>query len=129
MTLPSKSLFSIAYIFGNKGLISLDYELTKYSNSKFNDNNGNDTYMKSLNGIIKNNLDGISESIRIGGEYRIKNYNLRAGYYITTDLILPMRITDQAYHWVLESIMVFLMLILVFQNQTIFIKINYILMG
>ena len=31
--------------------ISLDYELTKYSNSKFNDNDGNDTYMKSLNNI------------------------------------------------------------------------------
>ena len=81
LTLPSKSLFSIAYIFGDKGLISLDYELTKYSNSKFNDNNGNDTYMKSLNGIIKNRFNDISESIRIGGEYRIKDYSLRTGYY------------------------------------------------
>ena len=81
LTLPSKSLFSIAYIFGDKGLMSLDYELTKYSNSKFNDNNGNDTYLKSLNNIIKNRFNDMSESIRIGGEYRIKDYSIRTGYY------------------------------------------------
>ena len=27
LTLPSKSTFSLAYIFGSKGLISLDYEI------------------------------------------------------------------------------------------------------
>jgi len=80
LTLPSKSLFSIAYIFGGKGLISLDYEITKYSNSKFDDNNGNDIYMKSLNNSIKNRFNGFSESIRIGGEYRIKDYSIRTGY-------------------------------------------------
>lgn len=81
LTLPSKSTFSLSYIFGSKGLISLDYEITKYSNSKFDDNNGRDSYLNALNNSIKNKLDGISESIRIGGEYRIKNYNLRAGYF------------------------------------------------
>ena len=74
-------MFSIAYIFGGKGLISLDYEITKYSNSKFDDNNGNDIYMKSLNNSIKNRFNGFSESIRIGGEYRIKDYSIRTGYY------------------------------------------------
>lgn len=81
LTLPSKSTFSLAYIFGSKGLISLDYEITKFNNSKFDDNNGRDSYLNALNYSIKNKLDGISESIRIGGEYRIKNYNLRAGYF------------------------------------------------
>ncbi|GIS00330.1 MAG: hypothetical protein CM15mP102_11500 [Flavobacteriales bacterium] len=36
-----------------RGLISVDYELTKYNNSKFDDNNGRDSYLKSLNNSIK----------------------------------------------------------------------------
>ena len=81
LELPSKSLFSIAYIFGKKGLISFDYGLTKFNNSRFDDNNGKDSYLNSLNYSIKNKLAGVSESIRIGGEYRIKNLNLRGGYF------------------------------------------------
>ena len=79
LTLPSKSLVSLAYVFGKKGLISLDYEITKFNNSKFDDNN--DSYLNSVNYSIKNKLAGNSESIRIGGEYRIKNFNLRGGYF------------------------------------------------
>lgn len=81
LKIPSKSLFSLAYIFGNKGLISFDYEMTKFNNSKFDDNNGKDSYLSSLNHLIKNKMSGFSESIRFGGEYRIKNLNLRIGYF------------------------------------------------
>ena len=59
----------------------MDYEFTKFNNSKFNDNNGDDIYLSSLNDLIKNNLNGNSQSIRIGGEYRFKNFNLRSGYF------------------------------------------------
>ena len=79
LKLPSKSLFSLAYIFGSRGLISFDYEITKFNNSKFDDKK--DSYLNSLNYSIKNKLAGNSESIRIGGEYRIKNYNLRGGFF------------------------------------------------
>ena len=79
LTLPSKTLFSLAYIFSKRGLISLDYEITKFNNSKFDDKK--DSYLNSLNYSIKNKLAGNSESIRIGGEYRIKNYNLRGGFF------------------------------------------------
>lgn len=79
LTLPSKSLFSLAYIFNKRGLISFDYEITKFNNSKFDDNN--DSYLNSLNYSIKTKLASNSESIRFGGEYRIKNYNLRAGFF------------------------------------------------
>ena len=81
LKIPSKSLFSLAYIFGNKGLISIDYELTKFNNSKFDDNDGKDSYLNSLNYLIKNKMSGFSKSIRFGGEYRIKNLNLRVGYF------------------------------------------------
>ena len=79
--LPSKSLFSLAYIFGTKGLISFDYEITQFDKTEFDDNNGKDSYLNSLNMSIKNKMAGVSESIRIGGEYRLKNINLRAGYF------------------------------------------------
>ena len=45
-------MLSLAYIFRSRGLISVDYELTKYNNSKFDDNNGEDSYLKSLNNSI-----------------------------------------------------------------------------
>ena len=81
LTLPSKSLLSLAYIFGKRGLLSFDYEITKFKNSKFDDHNGKDSYLNSLNYSIENKLAGYSESFRIGSEYRIKNLNLRAGYF------------------------------------------------
>ena len=81
LKLPSKSLFSLAYVFGTRGLLSFDYEITKFNNTKFDDNNGNDMYLNSLNYSINKNVAGMSESIRFGGEYRIKNLNLRAGYF------------------------------------------------
>ena len=34
LKLPSKSLFSLAYIFGTRGLLSFDYEITKFNNEK-----------------------------------------------------------------------------------------------
>jgi len=95
LRLPSKSLFSLAYIFGSRGLLSFDYEITKFNESKFDDSNGNDSYLNSLNYSIKNNMAGISESIRFGGEYRLRNLNLRAGYffYKGADLDLKNKIS------------------------------------
>ena len=95
LRLPSKSLFSLAYIFGLRGLLSFDYEITKFNESKFDDSNGNDSYLNSLNYSIKNNMAGISESIRFGGEYRLRNLNLRAGYffYKGADLDLKNKIS------------------------------------
>ena len=61
--------------------MSFDYEITKFNNSKFDDNDGRDSYLNSLNYSIKSKMAGISESIRFGGEYRLKNINLRAGYF------------------------------------------------
>ena len=77
--IPSKSTASIAYVFGSKGLISLDYEFSNPSNSNFEDDNGDDLYLKSLNDLINQRFSSSSKSIRIGGEYRIKNYSIRAG--------------------------------------------------
>jgi hypothetical protein len=71
---PSKWTGSLAYIFGKSGLISVDYTLKDYGNTK---------YMSSGYGDINDQLSstlGVASSIRVGAEYRIKQLSLRAGY-------------------------------------------------
>jgi len=73
---PSKWTGSIAYIFGKKGLLSLDTSLKDYSNTSFrpkNDYQGINSYMSSV-------LDKAYE-VRLGGEYKYKEYSFRAGYH------------------------------------------------
>tara|TARA_B100000989_G_scaffold173178_1_gene129861 strand:- start:1752 stop:3245 length:1494 start_codon:yes stop_codon:yes gene_type:complete len=78
---PSKSTISLAYVFGSRGLISVDYEHSRPSNSNFKDNNGSSSYLNNLNNLIDQKFSKSSNSLRIGGEYRIKNYSLRVGTY------------------------------------------------
>ena len=77
--IPSRSTFGFSHIFSQRGLISLDYEITKYNNAMFTDND--DNYLNELNYIIDNELYATAQSIRLGGEYRIKNNSLRAGIF------------------------------------------------
>ena len=72
---PSKYTGSLAYIYGKSGLISLDYSLKDYSSTKFRPTNE----FQQTNTAINNTLD-VSNEIRIGGEYRIKQWSLRGGY-------------------------------------------------
>jgi hypothetical protein len=74
---PSKVTGSFAYIFGTSGLISIDYAIKNYANTKFKPEN--DNYFSSLNANISNTLDNSGE-LRIGGEYKIDKLSLRAGF-------------------------------------------------
>jgi hypothetical protein len=74
---PSKWTGSIAYIFGKKGLISVDYAIKDYSNTKFKPEN--DSYFRGLNSNI-NSLLSSSNELRIGAEYKIEAWSLRGGY-------------------------------------------------
>lgn len=74
---PGKIAGSLAYIFGDKGLISFDYSLKDYSNSKFKPTS--DSFFSSQNNIINNNLTTAS-TYRFGAEYRVKQVSLRGGY-------------------------------------------------
>ena len=73
---PSKFTGSLAYIFGKKGLISVDYSIKDYSNTKFRDPYGD---FANVNNRMNDILDTTGE-IRIGAEYRIKQFSLRAGH-------------------------------------------------
>lgn len=74
---PGSVTGSIAYIFGKKGLLSLDYNTRDYSQLKYSPDDS-DLFVNN-NTFIENNLSRAS-SVRIGGEYRINNWTLRGGY-------------------------------------------------
>jgi hypothetical protein len=74
---PSKFTGSFAYIFGKTGLISIDYSIKDYASTEFQPQN--DSYFSDLNNEMSNILD-VSNEIRIGAEYKIKEWSLRGGY-------------------------------------------------
>lgn len=74
---PSKLTGSFAYIFGKSGLISIDYTMKDYGKTKFKPEN--DAYYSSLNKEMNATLDNTSE-LRIGAEYKMEAWSLRAGY-------------------------------------------------
>ncbi|PQB04881.1 OmpP1/FadL family transporter [Aureitalea marina] len=74
---PGRWAASMAYVFGQDGLISVDYSYRDFSNIKFKPTS--DPYFAALNADINRRLQGVS-TIRIGGEYRISQFSLRGGY-------------------------------------------------
>jgi long-subunit fatty acid transport protein len=81
---PGNVTASAAYIFGNNGLISLDYSFKDYGSIRFNSYNyynsyDNENYFNSVNNVIKDSLNGVN-SVRLGGEYRINQLSLRGGF-------------------------------------------------
>lgn len=74
---PGKITGSLAYIFGESGLISFDYSLKNYSNTKFKPTS--DPYFAAQNENIKSTLQNAA-TYRVGGEYKIKRFSLRGGY-------------------------------------------------
>ncbi|KIA85563.1 OmpP1/FadL family transporter [Flavobacterium sp. AED] len=74
---PSKLTGSFAYVFGKSGLISIDYAMKDYSNTKFKPEN--DSYFRDVNSYMNSVLDKTNE-VRVGAEYKIEQLSLRAGY-------------------------------------------------
>ena len=74
---PSKVSGSLAYVFGNQGLISFDYSKKDYSKTKFKPES--DAFFADQNEVISNVLTDAS-TYRIGGEYKVKQLSFRGGY-------------------------------------------------
>jgi len=74
---PSKVTGSFAYIFGKSGLLSVDYTYKNYENTKFKPKN--DELYSALNNQMRTVLSSTYE-LRIGGEYKIKQWSVRGGY-------------------------------------------------
>ena len=78
LSLPSKKTLSIAYIFGVRGLISIDYTAQNAANTVLT-KKGNSKYLDELSNTFLNSFQSI-QTLKIGGEYRFKDISLRAGY-------------------------------------------------
>jgi len=73
---PDRWLFSLAGIFGQNALVSVDYELTNYKNMKLKDRDG---YELSPNKDIKSDFKS-SGVLRVGAEYKVTpQFSVRAG--------------------------------------------------
>ncbi len=72
---PAKWTGSFAYVFGKKGLLSIDYATKDYSKTQYSPANN----FTNTNNTIATTLTRSGE-LRIGGEYKIKEWSLRAGY-------------------------------------------------
>lgn len=74
---PAKYSFGGAYVFGSKGLISVDYGVRDYSSTMFRPKNS--MYYSDQNDLMSNVLDVASE-VRVGAELKQKNWSFRGGY-------------------------------------------------
>ena len=75
---PSKLTGSLAYVFGQNGLISFDYTYRDYASTKLKPSSSFIDENNDLNKI----LNGTS-SFKIGTEWRMKNFSFRGGYRYT----------------------------------------------
>ncbi len=79
MRSPDRWIFSAAGIIGQSGLISFDYELTNYKNTKLNPRDGHNYDYAFENRHIKDDF-GISHTFKIGAEYKVTpQFSIRAG--------------------------------------------------
>lgn len=75
---PSKVSVGTALFIGKGGFLTGDVEFVDYSNANIN---STDFAEKADNDAIENTYTSVM-NIRVGGEYRIDNFRLRAGYAI-----------------------------------------------
>jgi long-subunit fatty acid transport protein len=74
---PGKWNFSLAYVFGKKGLISLDYGVKDYGSANYQP--AKEVFFSNLNANIGETLSSTNE-LKLGAEYKIEAWSLRAGY-------------------------------------------------
>lgn len=77
-------IVSAAYIYGEKGIFSAEFDYSRNSRATFEDKNGSPLNYIKENQAIKKNLKNIGR-LKIGGEYNInENITVRAGYAFTS---------------------------------------------
>ena len=81
---PMRANFGFAYTYGKFGLISVDYEVTDYSQMRYDTNNGDRKHFTDVNNEIKERY-GVSHMLRAGLEVKpLPELAIRAGYNLTT---------------------------------------------
>jgi hypothetical protein len=76
LTTPFRAMGSVAFIIGQYGLVSADYEYVNYSQARFN--SSYDSYSE-VNDEIKSEYQSWG-NIRAGTEWRLSNFRIRGGF-------------------------------------------------
>ncbi len=76
LTTPMKAIGSLGLVFGNVGLINIDYEYVDYTKARLR---SSDYLFSDENDMIKLSFEE-QHNIRVGGEIRLNPVILRAGY-------------------------------------------------
>ncbi len=93
---PSKTTFSAAVLFNKYGLISLDYSLRNFQNAHLDDDDN--TFVRS-NDNLNTFANDQSNILRIGSEWRLKQWRFRGGYTQQKSLFInePDHFDTQGY--------------------------------
>jgi hypothetical protein len=76
---PAKAMLSGAYLFGAKGFITADLEAVNYKGARISFPIEYSNYGQAINNKMNSNYK-LAANIRMGAEYRIKKWALRAGF-------------------------------------------------
>ena len=79
MSTPSRYSGGLAYVFGSKGLVSIQYDIVNYQKAAFDVEYGDQNFIEQ-NKIVETTLKSAG-TLKIGGEYRLGRLSLRAGYF------------------------------------------------
>lgn len=93
---PLKGSVGASYVFGGQAIISADVDFVDYASTRFSVNGGNTGDGKVIadnNLAVKNNYKS-AVNYRVGGEYKIDNISLRAGYGVNGS---PYKSDDSSY--------------------------------
>ncbi len=78
LTTPFRAIGSVAYQFGKKALLSVDYEFVDYATARLRRGEDGENF-NSQNDAIKDAYRKTG-NLRLGGEYRLGAISLRGGY-------------------------------------------------
>ena len=91
---PFKAIGSMAFIFGQYGVLDADYEFSDYSESRFH---ASDYGFLETNSTITHKYTGV-HTIRVGTEWRYENLSFRGGVnYSTSPLMESYKVTGNDF--------------------------------
>ena len=81
LRIAAKYSLGAAFVFGQRGLISVDYSLQPLQNSKFSDPEFPNSDAFSVTNQLINTYFQTHSILRVGGEIQLSRFSLRGGYF------------------------------------------------